>query len=305
MRARQHRPGLAISRADSACTTGRGGARGSIWPVNLHPAARGFQTAGTRYERGRPDYPPSAIDWLVARLGARRTTRRAGARHRRGHRQVDAAAARAGTAGDRGRAGGRDARDARAERAVRRRARRPGRGAPAPGGGGRRRRRRAGVPLVRQPRRRCASSRASCDPHGRLGLVWNRRDLDQPLQAAIGRLIAPYRADAPAHASDAWRAAFTRSAPFAPVVERRVAHTPRRSIQTGSSTACCRSASSRHSQTTSAERSRRACVNWPETLASSCATSANSRSTHAAADPPAALHQPARNPGSALKASRA
>jgi len=61
-------------------------------------------------------------------------------------------------------------------------------------------------------------------PHGHLGLVWNRRDLDQPLQAAIGRLIDPYRTRAPTIANDAWRAAFTRSAPFAPVVERRAAH---------------------------------------------------------------------------------
>jgi hypothetical protein len=61
-------------------------------------------------------------------------------------------------------------------------------------------------------------------PHGHLGLIWNRRDLDQPLQAAMERLIAPYRTRASALASDAWRAAFTRSAPFAPVVERHAAH---------------------------------------------------------------------------------
>jgi len=37
--------------------------------MGLHPATRGFETAGERYERGRPEYPPSAIDWLVERLG--------------------------------------------------------------------------------------------------------------------------------------------------------------------------------------------------------------------------------------------
>jgi hypothetical protein len=42
------------------------------------------------------------------------------------------------------------------------------------------------------------------------------------LQAAIERLIAPYRTRAPAHASDAWRAAFTPSAPFVPLTERRM-----------------------------------------------------------------------------------
>ena len=40
---------------------------------------------------------------------------------------------------------------------------------------------------------------------GRLGLVWNRRDQDQPLQAAISELVAPHRADTPAHRSGAWQ----------------------------------------------------------------------------------------------------
>jgi hypothetical protein len=61
-------------------------------------------------------------------------------------------------------------------------------------------------------------------PGGRLGLIWNRRDLDQPLQARIGRLVAPYRGGAPAHASDAWRAAFTGSAPFELATKRRMSH---------------------------------------------------------------------------------
>lgn len=35
----------------------------------LHPAARGFGSAADAYERGRPDYPAAAIDFLVERLG--------------------------------------------------------------------------------------------------------------------------------------------------------------------------------------------------------------------------------------------
>ena len=35
----------------------------------MHPAARGFETSGERYERGRPDYPEEAIDRLLAELG--------------------------------------------------------------------------------------------------------------------------------------------------------------------------------------------------------------------------------------------
>ena len=35
----------------------------------LHPATRGFGLAADAYERGRPDYPQAAIDWIVERLG--------------------------------------------------------------------------------------------------------------------------------------------------------------------------------------------------------------------------------------------
>jgi SAM-dependent methyltransferase len=42
---------------------------------DLHPATRGFELAADAYERGRPDYPAAAIDWLVERfdLGPGRT----------------------------------------------------------------------------------------------------------------------------------------------------------------------------------------------------------------------------------------
>ena len=46
-------------------------------------------------------------------------------------------------------------------------------------------------------------------PGGALALVWNRRPVESsPLHAAISEIIAPYRGDAPAHASGAWREAF-------------------------------------------------------------------------------------------------
>jgi len=47
----------------------------STQPVEPHPsglnrvAAQGFDTAGTAYERGRPDYPPAAVAALVRALG--------------------------------------------------------------------------------------------------------------------------------------------------------------------------------------------------------------------------------------------
>jgi SAM-dependent methyltransferase len=46
-------------------------------------------------------------------------------------------------------------------------------------------------------------------PGGALALVWNRRPSESSeLHAAISEIIAPYRGDAPAHASGAWREAF-------------------------------------------------------------------------------------------------
>ena len=46
-------------------------------------------------------------------------------------------------------------------------------------------------------------------PRGALALVWNRRPTESSaLHAAISAIIAPYRGDAPAHSSGAWREAF-------------------------------------------------------------------------------------------------
>ena len=50
-------------------------------------------------------------------------------------------------------------------------------------------------------------------PAGRLALIWNRRDSDQPLQRAIEAILAPYRRDTPSHRGH-WRQAFEGDAPF-------------------------------------------------------------------------------------------
>jgi SAM-dependent methyltransferase len=54
-------------------------------------------------------------------------------------------------------------------------------------------------------------------PGGRLLLVWNRRDLTDPIQAATSALVERHRGDTPAHVSGKWRHAFERTELFGPL----------------------------------------------------------------------------------------
>ena len=56
-------------------------------------------------------------------------------------------------------------------------------------------------------------------PGGGLALLWNRRDMSDPLQAAFERAIERHRGDAPAHRSYRWRDAFEATERFGPLVE--------------------------------------------------------------------------------------
>jgi len=185
----------------------------------LHPATRGFE-AGERYERARPEYPAPAVDWLVGQLGLDA---------RPGARVLDVGA---GTGKltrpliERGLrvvavepiAGMRTVLERTAPSADVR----AGRAEALPLADGE-----VDAIVVGQAFHWFASAEvldefARVVRHGdRLGLVWNRRDLEQPLHAAIHQLIAPYRRTTPAHGGDAWRAAFTDAAPFTPAAEQR------------------------------------------------------------------------------------
>jgi SAM-dependent methyltransferase len=56
-------------------------------------------------------------------------------------------------------------------------------------------------------------------PAGRLALLWNRRVKDDPVNAAIEAILAPYREGVPTHDGDGWRAAFERTTLFGPLAE--------------------------------------------------------------------------------------
>jgi SAM-dependent methyltransferase len=190
--------------------------------VRLHPATRGFEAAGERYERGRPDYSDDAVDRLVAELGLTRP----------GARVLDVGA---GTGKltrpllERGldviAVEPVDGMRALLERTTRRADVRAGQAEALPLAAGE-----VDGVVAGQAFHWFATAVALGEftrvlrPGGRLALLWNRRDLGQPLHAAIARLVAPYRGGAPAHANDAWRAAFTDSAPFEPIAEHRFLH---------------------------------------------------------------------------------
>jgi SAM-dependent methyltransferase len=186
--------------------------------VQLHPAAHGFETAGERYERARPGYPPAAIDWLIEGLALAPHARVLDVGAGTGkltrpllERGLDVIAVEP-VNGMR----------ALLERTAAGADIRPGQAEALPLADGE-----VDGIVAGQAFHWFANATALGEfarvlrPHRRLGLIWNRRDLEQPPQAAIEQLIAPYRTRAPAHARDAWRAAFTPSAPFVPLTERR------------------------------------------------------------------------------------
>jgi SAM-dependent methyltransferase len=55
---------------------------------------------------------------------------------------------------------------------------------------------------------------------GALALVWNIRDLDDPLQERINELLLPIRRDTPSEHEQPWRATFAAAGPFAAAEER-------------------------------------------------------------------------------------
>jgi SAM-dependent methyltransferase len=188
----------------------------------MHHAARGFDTSGERYERGRPDYPDEAIERLVGALGHPARVLDVGAGTGKLTRPllargltviaVEPAAAMRTTLERT--APGAEIHAARAD------------ALPLAGGS-------VDAVVAGQAFHWFATAEALAEfarvlvPGGRLGLIWNRRDLTQPLQRELGGLMAPYRQDAPEHASDRWREAFTAAAPFALEGEQRIGNAQR------------------------------------------------------------------------------
>jgi SAM-dependent methyltransferase len=174
--------------------------------VDIPDAARGFDLAAGDYERGRPGYPPEAVDHLVRVLRIDRTSTVVDLAAGTGKftrllvptgarviavEPVDGMRDELSTAVPgvellAGTAESLPLPDASAEAVTVAQAFHWFRGHEA-------------LPEIHRVLR----------SHGRLGIVWNRRDMTDPVQAALHAIIDPHRGSSPAHWSGTWRRAFS------------------------------------------------------------------------------------------------
>lgn len=180
--------------------------------LSIHQQAQvGFSRAAEEYERGRPAYPAAAIDWLSARLGLGpgRTVLDVGAGTGKLTRSLGPSGAALVAVEPVSEMRSVLEREAPGVRALAGRAEE----IPLPD---------ASVDAVAAGQafhwfdgpRALAEFHRVLRPAGRLGLIWNRRDSQQPLHRAIDEIIEPHRRDTPAYHTDLWSRAFEDSSLF-------------------------------------------------------------------------------------------
>lgn len=180
---------------------------------DVHPTARGFEQAAATYDQGRPGYPPAAVDALASGLGVGPGRRIAdiGAGTGKLTRALVAQGAEVVAV-----------EPAAAMRATLERA---WPGVTVLEGTA------EALPLPMAAVDACVAAQAFhwfdsaralpelhrvTRPGGGLGVVFNRRDLTTPVQAALDELLADDRGDTPSWAHDDWLDALMGSPWFAP-----------------------------------------------------------------------------------------
>lgn len=176
----------------------------------VHPsAAAGFASAADVYERARPSYPQEAVDWFAAQtgLGPGKTVVDLGAGTGKLTRLLAPTGARVVAIEPipemRAHIEGAELLDGTAEEI------------PLPDAS-------ADVVTVAQAFHWFDHDRALPEIHrvlrdgGSLVLVWNMRDLDDPVQRGVEELLHPLRVDVPGQIAGAWREPLARSRLFGP-----------------------------------------------------------------------------------------
>jgi SAM-dependent methyltransferase len=189
--------------------------------VSVHREARAFDRAVDAYDRVRPEYPEEAVEWLVRTLdlgegrtvldlaaGTGKLTKALVSASRA--RVIAVEPAPGMLARLRRLLPGTEAHEGTAE------------AIPLPYGS-------ADAVTVAQAFHWFANDAALAEIHrvlrpgGRLALIWNRRDLAAPAQAALNDLLSPHeRADVPRHRSHDWRAVIGATDLFAPLGEHEL-----------------------------------------------------------------------------------
>jgi SAM-dependent methyltransferase len=188
--------------------------------MTVHRAARlGFEREAEAYERGRPDYPPAAIEWLVSELRLERGRVVADVGAGTGKLTRALVPAGAEVIGIEPVARMREvlAREVPSIRVLEGTAE----ALPLPDGS-------VDALVAGQAFHWFDGLAALVEfnrvlrPDGRLGLIWNRRRLEQPLQRAISEIIEPYREGTPQYGGGGWRRALEQSELFEQVDELTV-----------------------------------------------------------------------------------
>jgi SAM-dependent methyltransferase len=193
--------------------------------TNVHPvAAAGFGAAADLYERARPSYPEAAVDWLARRVGLvpGATVVDVGAGTGKLTRLLLATGARVIAVEPlpemRAKlivtAPGAEAVDGTAE------------SLPFEDGA-------ADAITAAQAFHWFDHDRAlpelhrALRPGGALALIWNTRDLGDPLQNAVEEILAPFRQEVIAQNERGWRSPLDASPLFGPIEERRFPYAQR------------------------------------------------------------------------------
>ncbi len=184
--------------------------------MDIRTEALAFGPKANEYEKGRPDYPPGAVDWLIEalRINSSSTVVDLAAGTGKLTRLLVPTGARViavePVAGMRTVLGsvvpGVEVLEGTAEHL------------PLPDSS-------AGAVTVAQAFHWFRGGEALAEihrvlaPQGRLGLIWNRRDMDQPVQAELARVMDGHRGETPSQESGAWKAAFRETRLFGPLTE--------------------------------------------------------------------------------------